>query len=223
MMRRHHAETRQALAAEYVLGTLRGPARRRFERWLAADRDLRRCVVQWQRLLAETAEQCPPTQPPPRVWQGIESRLAGREQPAFSPKWRRISAAAATLVLGLAGLWALAPAPGERHKVVVTGPQDRVLWQITARGESLRVRTVNRPGMAPERQCRLWLRWRGRGVYRSVGVLAEEPGEHRQPLPEALPERLRESRVLVTVTPRGTPAGERPSGRVIFRGAWARL
>ena len=35
---------RETLAGEYVLGTLHGPARQRFERWFKEDAQLRRLV-----------------------------------------------------------------------------------------------------------------------------------------------------------------------------------
>jgi anti-sigma-K factor RskA len=107
--------------------------------------------------------------------------------------------------------------------VVVTAPDGRTLWEVRAAGEQLRVRTVTDPGMAPQRQCRLWLRWEEAGHYQPVAVLAEEPGRHRMPMPEGLRGRLGDSQVLVSVTPSGQAAGERPQGRVIFRGSWARL
>ena len=42
-------ELADRLAAEYVLGTLRGPARRRFEALLPAHPALNRAMLDWQR------------------------------------------------------------------------------------------------------------------------------------------------------------------------------
>jgi anti-sigma-K factor RskA len=47
-MRRAPGELAQALAAEYVLGTLRGRARRRFEAMVAHDASLAETVARWE-------------------------------------------------------------------------------------------------------------------------------------------------------------------------------
>jgi anti-sigma-K factor RskA len=74
-MKYEHPELRERLAAEYALGTLRGAARRRFERLLAADRSLRDLVQDWELRLNLLAESAPAVAPPDRVWQRIEQRL----------------------------------------------------------------------------------------------------------------------------------------------------
>ncbi len=76
-MKYEHPELRDRLAAEYALGTLRGAARRRFERVLAADRSLRDLVQDWELRLNLLAESAPAVAPQPRVWQRIEQRLGG--------------------------------------------------------------------------------------------------------------------------------------------------
>jgi anti-sigma-K factor RskA len=63
------------LAAEYVLGTLRGGARRRFERYADHDVVIRRAVEEWQRRLSPMAELAGPRMPPAAVWEAIERRL----------------------------------------------------------------------------------------------------------------------------------------------------
>ncbi|MFB6358182.1 MAG: hypothetical protein ABEJ96_03995, partial [Thiohalorhabdaceae bacterium] len=68
-------EVCDALAAEYALGTLRGPALRRFERLLAVDEDLRWRVRRWEERLAPLAEEVEPRSPPDSLWAGIEARL----------------------------------------------------------------------------------------------------------------------------------------------------
>ena len=81
-MKYDHPELRQRLAAEYALGTLRGLARRRFERVLASDPALREQVQDWELRLNLLAESAPAVAPPPRVWRRIEQRLGpapGRE------------------------------------------------------------------------------------------------------------------------------------------------
>jgi hypothetical protein len=68
-------DLRDALAAEYALGTLRGAARRRFERLLAKDPALGRRVEWWEQQLNELGGGLPPVAPPPGLKQAIESRL----------------------------------------------------------------------------------------------------------------------------------------------------
>lgn len=63
------------LAAEYVLGTLRGAARRRFENLLHGDPALEAQVCRWQEALAVLDQADTPVQPPGRVWRTIQLRL----------------------------------------------------------------------------------------------------------------------------------------------------
>jgi anti-sigma-K factor RskA len=68
-------ELRDRLASEYVLGTLRGPARRHFEGRLRTDRELKSCVTAWESHLTPLAERVAPIEPPKRVWANIEQRI----------------------------------------------------------------------------------------------------------------------------------------------------
>ncbi|MEA3130579.1 MAG: hypothetical protein QOF46_2374 [Paraburkholderia sp.] len=63
------------LAAEYVLGTLRGGARRRFQRYVDGDTVVRQAVEEWQRRISPLAELAEPRMPPAAVWDAIERRL----------------------------------------------------------------------------------------------------------------------------------------------------
>ncbi|MFL9890058.1 anti-sigma factor [Paraburkholderia sp. RL17-383-BIF-A] len=63
------------LAAEYVLGTLRGGARRRFQRYADHDTTIRKAVDEWQRRISPMAELAEPRMPPAAVWEAIERRL----------------------------------------------------------------------------------------------------------------------------------------------------
>ena len=66
---------RDALAAEYVLGTLRGHARERFKRYLRDDAELRLRVIAWEERLTPLASALPERRPPARVWRNIAARL----------------------------------------------------------------------------------------------------------------------------------------------------
>ncbi|MFM0142200.1 anti-sigma factor [Paraburkholderia sp. RL18-085-BIA-A] len=63
------------LAAEYVLGTLRGGARRRFQQYADEHSAIRRAIGQWQQRLSPIAELAAPRMPPAAVWDAIERRL----------------------------------------------------------------------------------------------------------------------------------------------------
>ena len=63
------------LAREYALGTLAGPARRRFERLLRQTPAVALAVGVWQERLARLAGAVPAIEPSSAVWRGLEQRL----------------------------------------------------------------------------------------------------------------------------------------------------
>jgi anti-sigma-K factor RskA len=75
MRYRNKPELQDRLAAEYVLGTLRGRARLRFQSWLRDDAALRHIVAEWEQRLAPLAAGVTEVAPPGRVWQTIQARI----------------------------------------------------------------------------------------------------------------------------------------------------
>src|SRR3954454_1991895 len=67
-----------ALAAEYVLGTLSGRARRRFERWRSKEWHVERRVQAWEERLSGLALRLSPMRPSPHVWSQIEKRIGAK-------------------------------------------------------------------------------------------------------------------------------------------------
>ena len=104
-------ELADRLAAEYVTGTLRGPARRRFEALLPAHPALRNAVREWQDRLMPLTLSIAPQTPSAEVWKRIESQIGGPSKPAVATPqaswwsglafWRGLSGFATAAALGL--------------------------------------------------------------------------------------------------------------------------
>jgi anti-sigma-K factor RskA len=98
------------LAREYVLGTLTGRARRRFERVLQQTPVAMLAVSAWQERFSILAAGVPAMQPRDAVWRGLERRLF---EPAASTKavergplqWLRDLLSGRVLAGGLAGIF----------------------------------------------------------------------------------------------------------------------
>ncbi|MES2955970.1 MAG: anti-sigma factor [Pseudomonadota bacterium] len=73
-MKYTHPELLEQLASSYVLGTLAGGARRRFERLLRDRADVRGLVTQWETRLGQLAVSVPVQQPSPQLWKAIAAR-----------------------------------------------------------------------------------------------------------------------------------------------------
>ena len=76
MKYRDKPELIERLAAEHVLGTLHGGARRRFAGWLADDAALRRTVAEWEARLNPLAAAVAAVPPPHRVWERVAALIA---------------------------------------------------------------------------------------------------------------------------------------------------
>lgn len=72
------------LAAAYVLGTLAGGARRRFERLRQDRTDVALAVTQWEARLGRLGQTVPSVPAPARVWRAIDART--RPAPAALPR-----------------------------------------------------------------------------------------------------------------------------------------
>lgn len=100
-----HPTTVDRLAAEYVLGSLHGGARRRFEQVMPAHPALTRAVVYWQEKLHPLDQALPDVKPSNAAWERVAARAFGapRESAKKASWWQRLlsPAPAGALALGL--------------------------------------------------------------------------------------------------------------------------
>ena len=131
-MKYQNRKLRQMLAAEYVLGTLHGRARARFERLLAGDAWLRDEVHGWEARLGGLSRGFKPETPRPLVWASINYRIN-----ADANKVRPIRPAAAVPVArgGLWQAWALVATAASVALAIG-------LWQQTQTPPQIETRTV---------------------------------------------------------------------------------
>jgi anti-sigma-K factor RskA len=129
-MRYADPELRDRLAADYALGTLRGPARARFERLRSGDARLRDAAEDWELRLNLLAESAPAVAPPPHLWEGIAATI-GPAPPIRESRrdrlwdslgfWRGASLLAASAAAALVAYVALRPPDVGREQIAALG------------------------------------------------------------------------------------------------------
>ena len=227
-------EERDALAGEYVLGTLEAGAVRDVERSLAAgDVELREAVAAWEARLAPLTVLAPQEAPPPDLWARIEAALPAapgtaavappqtseRRRPdrRWSDPWRWLALGSSAVATGLAALLLVRPAPEAPLMTVLLTNRDQPAWLVEAdRGGALRLAAVNRQPVPPDRVMQLWALPQGATAPTSLGLIPSGAGQY-----SASTTAIRPSPgMLVEITlepPGGSPTG-RPTGPVLFIG-----
>ncbi len=171
------------LAAAYVLGTLRGPARRRFEALLPAHPALRQAVAAWQGRLLPLSTSVAPVEPPPQAWSRIEATLFGAAPAATPPWWQRLALWRGVTALSTAAAVALAVVsvqapPPQAPVLIVMGASDDAaramnasfVASVSADGRALVLRPVGAVQVAPDRALELWA-VPAAGAPRSLGLV----------------------------------------------------
>ena len=230
---RDNAPLREKLAAEYVLGTLKGGARRRFEGYLHNDAALRRTTQEWQDRLAPLAQFATAQTPPRRVWTQIERRLNLPRAHAAWQFWRNesvnfwrslgvvSSAMAALLVVVIATRTLDAP----RLDYVATLSDDKAQTALVLTGDSARqtmtVRAVGAAAVAADKSLELWAVPK-QGNPRSLGLLSDR-GEVKLALTaSALASDV--ALLAVTLEPKGgSPDPKGPTGPILYKGSLVRV
>jgi len=241
---RRKPELQQRLAAEYVLGTLRGLARARFHRWLLQDAALARVVEEWSARLGPMAQAVPGRRPPARVWRAIEQRL-GAMRTGRAGLWHSLAFWRA-LALGASGVTAAllaavtvfappapppAPAPvvlrapsnevPASYLAVLSDPKTQKPMLIVSAGRSsdqLWVKVLDPSIHVPQKVLELWAVMPKGQPPKSLGMLGKEQ-KTMLPLHDVADHSLADVPMLaVSLEPMGGSPTGKPTGPVMYSG-----
>jgi anti-sigma-K factor RskA len=209
------------LAAEYVLGTLRGGARHRLERWRASSALVDERCRFWEERLTPLLLGLKPMAPPPQVWRAIRGRLEPAPAVRRSVGW--LALAASVLLVTIIGslLYWRTLGPGRAVQVAtIAAASGSLMWTVEISGPpgaarlNVRAGTLTTPPAG--RDYELWALPEG-GKPVSLGLLPYRHGAARRALTAAQQQALSSSvQLAVSVEPPGgSPTGQ-PTGAVVF-------
>ena len=232
------------LAREYALGTLAGPARRRFERLLRQAPAALQAVGAWQERLGGLARAVPPMQPSDSVWRGLEERLfpsAARAAPHGPLQWlegvlsvRALGGALAGALLciallrfqpGLIGLEPQSELLPQSYVGLLTDSAGTptVLASSKRHGRLMTVKLLQPVAIPAGSVAQLWALPKDGSAAFPVGVV---PGSGTTSVPLAdTSEKLffDVSRLAVSIEAAPAKAGDQPSGDFVLSGHCVKL
>ncbi len=223
---RNKPALQERLAAEYALGTLRGPARARFRRWMREDAALARAAADWEARLAPMALAVAPVRPPRRVWDEIQARLGPAAPPAGEKGgfWRMFALMATGAAVALVFMTVLLPlqppAPGGEYVAVLSDPKTQkpvLLVSAGRRDATLRVKMLD-PSIQPaDASLEIWALPKD-GKPRSLGLVPAGPLGTVQ-LAALADKTLSDVPALaISLEPRGGSPTGAPTGPVLYSG-----
>jgi anti-sigma-K factor RskA len=227
-------ERANAIAAEYVLGTLTSRARTRVASLIAADPRWGETVRAWEERLLPLAESLSQVAPPARVWTAIQSRIQGRAstESAHGTVWTNLGLWRGLTLAGFATALALAlvvltpprEAPIETMVAVLAGQDAKPVFVASAdrAGRILTVKAIEPVQPGADRALELWA-LPSSGNPRSLGLIPAT-GLTRLTLPAPAGTALQSIPALaVSLEPAGGSPTGLPTGPVLYSGPIQRL
>jgi anti-sigma-K factor RskA len=220
-----------ALAREYVLGTLRGSARSRFARVLSASLGARRAVLAWERHLTPLARAVPAVAPPPETWQRIEATLGlapPRRHRATAGLWPALAAGLALLAVLFGGLYVEQRGTIEQPtyvSVIEDTTTDAPIWLLQAfeRAQAMRSNSLMPRPVPVGNDYELWMLPGGGANPVSLGLISGVANT-QLPLSAAQLAVLAQTDMLaVSLEPAGGSPTGLPTGPVIFTAPLLRI
>lgn len=228
------------LASEYVLGTLKGGARRRYEAWLQTDALVRRVTAEWQDRLHPMAQFALSVTPPPQVWRTITGKLGLPATAAASDRasfwrglrddlsfWRGLGLVSTALATILVAVLASRPpqpvAPGTSYVAMLADDKAQPVAVITGDEQSHRlvVKVVLPQTVPADKSLELWAVPKS-GSPRSLGLVDANAGVTLPLPPGTTPDAV--SLLAISLEPKGgSPNRDAPTGPIVYKGAWVQL
>ncbi|EWH11478.1 hypothetical protein DS2_03180 [Catenovulum agarivorans DS-2] len=202
-MKYDNDELMSYLAAEYVLGTLNGAARKRFARLLMTSSHAREATTQWERHLNALGTPLPHKVPNEEVWTKIQARIHGGKISLLTQArsdgntqdntknnwfWPTISAIslAASLVLAILLMQPIQPVDQRfvsDQFALVKGKQQQSLWLIDVTSEQLIVKASDKLVARSDKDYELWMVVKTQEAPISLGLLPKS-GTASLPVPQ---------------------------------------
>ena len=232
-MKLEDPQVRDLIAAEYVLGTLAGSARRRFEKMLWNDANLRLLVDKWSNKIDTLAADIVPVTPPEHVFLSLKERLnlTPRPNPAESSFggwgklafWRSATALAmaTSFVLALyVGIYLPKPEPAPVYVAVLNNEAAQSSWIIKTNvaARELSIETVSPQTITADKAFELWLLPANKSAPISVG-LVQNQGITTLALPTQLStDFIKTAGLAISLEPMGGSPTGLPTGPVLYQG-----
>jgi anti-sigma-K factor RskA len=228
------AAAREALAGEYVVGTVDAETAVRIAAAMQGDPAWRAAVQAWERRLAPLGSLVRPEPAPPDGWDRIAARITPYHVhvvrgPRLSWLWRGWAITATIAAAGFAALVALPnlgaqPAQQARLEAVLIPPNDRNsptwLVDIDPKGQ-LRLTPVRATSGAravppPGKELQFWAIMPGATATIDLGLLPRPPAVVTIPLPVVQP--VSEMILQISLEAEGGSKIGRPTGPLVFVG-----
>jgi anti-sigma-K factor RskA len=234
MARYSNPELREKLVTEYVIGTLHGQARSRFQSLMRYDPELRKLVAEWETRLTPLAAAAGEIAPPARVWRAVSRRVASARAPAGLAFWRGLAVTSTAFALVLAIFIGMKPAPELPMASVAVMADDKgqpsmvVSWppMKQMRDPHVRIKVLQEhPTMAAGTAWELWMLPRGQAAPVSMGLITTDVNQVMKVRPE-LARRMGAGEawgVAMSVEPAGGSPTGAPTGPVIYKGQCFRI
>ena len=170
-----------ALAGQYVLGTLRGLARKRFQRLLLSSNQAREAKSMWEQNLNNLASAITPQTPREDVWINILQRIENQQptktvihtKPSIWRTWSFVATAACIVLAFLV----IQPSTNvvQTQKIALVQNQDKQsLWFIDVNEQGLSIKASSKLVAQSNKDYELWMILKGQDTPISLGLLPKQ-------------------------------------------------
>ena len=212
------------LAAQYAVGTLRGPARLRFEKLCRQDLNALVALRRWEDRLVDLASAITPVSPPASVWRGIQQRVRRDGAPArraISSRWnapRWAAAAAAACLVVAVMMWSLLSSPETRLIATIADQQQAQLWRIEGTADRQQLRLAAFAALQPDaaRAYELWALSASGGAPVSLGLMPQSGTLEVQLSPAQRAALASAKQIAISLEPPGGSRTGAPTGPVLY-------
>lgn len=230
-MRYDNRDLIDILSAEYVLGILKGAARRRFKQ-LSINRPLvSESLHWWEMHLSMLNETLPEINPSKNVWKRINNQLF--DKTPYQTTWLSFTKIISTAIIASLATFLVMQSPKqaqvEEYQAVATLTNSSIksgwhLGLVTAKDGSAKIKAYSLYELTQKQDAsyELWLLPEKSGKPISLGLLPQQ-GNQEYMMRSNLIQKLKNSQLAVSVEPiGGSPTGQ-PTGDVVYQGAFINI
>jgi len=245
-MRYDDPKLRDLLAAYYVLGSLHGAARKRFESLALKRADWQQVTDWWATRLHLLADTVPAVEPRKELWQKIQTRLYGNEVSTKTGWWRNLAFGSSAIAAVLAFILvthqptdiepsipvaqtpkSITENPVPTKVALLENAEAKPGWMLAlaknkAGKPEVRVTTLASLKQQADKSFELWILPPDKSAPISLGVLPQQ-GNQQIVVSEQTATLLADGGLAVTLEPVGGSPTGKATGPVVYLGKLAEI